>query len=146
MRGTAVSGLEHHFVVPFERSFDAAYGLEFVSATVGRVTVREELLGADGTVASGVYAAIAESLASTGTAVEVVPDGLVPVRAEQRHPTLSPTFVRAFWKPPRECRARGELRVDLGRRDRSAGRQTERDRDRRDRRSEETGLQIIPRG
>ena len=36
------------------------------------------MLGADGTVSSGVYAAIAESLASTGTAVEVVPKGLVP--------------------------------------------------------------------
>ena len=44
----------------------------------GRVTIRPELLGADGTVQSGVYAAIAESLASTGTAVEVVPQGLVP--------------------------------------------------------------------
>ena len=76
--GLRVSGLEHHFVVPFERSFDAAYGLEYVTPTTGRVTVREELLGADGTVASGVYAAIAESLASTGTAVEVVPDGLIP--------------------------------------------------------------------
>jgi 1,4-dihydroxy-2-naphthoyl-CoA hydrolase len=73
-----VSGLEHHFVVPFERSFDAAYGLEYVSPTTGRITVREQLLGADGTVSSGVYAAIAESLASTGTAVEVVPAGLIP--------------------------------------------------------------------
>jgi acyl-coenzyme A thioesterase PaaI-like protein len=73
-----VSGLEHHFVVPFERSFDAAYGLEFVTPTTARVTVRAELLADDGTVSSGVYAAIAESLASTGTAVEVVPDGLTP--------------------------------------------------------------------
>ena len=102
-----MSGLEHHFVVPFERSFDAAYGLEYVSPTSGRVTVREELLGADGTVSSGVYAAIAESLASTGTAVEVVPDGLVPsglsnsthVVGDVRDGVLDATA---------RCRARGE--------------------------------------
>ena len=73
-----MSGLEHHFVVPFEHSFDAGYGLEYLGPARGRITVRPELLGADGTVSSGVYAAIAESLASTGTAVEVVPQGLIP--------------------------------------------------------------------
>ena len=73
-----MSGLEHHFVVPFERSFDAHYGLEYLEPARGRITVTPALLGADGTVSSGVYAAIAESLASTGTAVEVVPKGLVP--------------------------------------------------------------------
>ena len=106
--GPAVSGLEHHFVVPFERSFDAAYGLEYVTPTTGRVTVRAELLGADGTVSSGVYAAIAESLASTGTAVEVVPDGLIPsglsnsthVVGDVRDGVLEATA---------RCRARGEL-------------------------------------
>ncbi len=70
--------LEQHFVVPFERSFDAHYGLEYVEPTRGRITVAARLLGADGTVSSGVYASISESLASTGTAVEVVPRGLVP--------------------------------------------------------------------
>ena len=73
-----MSRLEHHFVVPFERSFDAAYGLQYLGPTRGRVTVRPELLGADGTVQSGVYAAMAESIASTATAVEVVPEGLIP--------------------------------------------------------------------
>jgi 1,4-dihydroxy-2-naphthoyl-CoA hydrolase len=66
------------FVVPFDRSFDGAYGLEYVEPTRGRVVVREALLGADGTVSSGVYAAIAESIASTGTAVEVLEGGLIP--------------------------------------------------------------------
>ncbi len=102
-----MSGLEHHFVVPFERSFDAAYGLEYVSPTTGRITVRAELLGADGTVSSGVYAAIAESLASTGTAVEVVPGGLIPsglsnsthVVGDVRDGVLEATA---------RCRARGE--------------------------------------
>jgi acyl-coenzyme A thioesterase PaaI-like protein len=73
-----VSGLEHRFVVAFERSFDAAYGLEYLEPTFGRVQVRDALLGADGTVHSGIYAAMAESIASTGTAVEVVPQGLFP--------------------------------------------------------------------
>jgi len=103
-----VSELEHHFVVPFERSFDAAYGLEYLGPTTGRVTITPALLGADGTVQSGVYAAIAESIASTGTAVEVVPQGLVPsglsnsthVVGEVRDGVLE---ARA------RCRARGEL-------------------------------------
>ena len=73
-----MTDLSEHFVVPFERSFDALYGLEYLEPTRGRVTIRPEHLGADGTVRSGVYAAIAESLASTGTAVEVVPQGLIP--------------------------------------------------------------------
>jgi 1,4-dihydroxy-2-naphthoyl-CoA hydrolase len=74
--------IEDSFVVPFERSFDAHYGLEYLSAgegeARGRVVVGAAHLGADGTVGSGVYAAMAESLASTGTAVEVVPQGLFP--------------------------------------------------------------------
>ena len=73
-----MSDLEQHFVVAFEDSFDARYGLEYLSPTHGRVTITPEHLGADGTVQSGIYAAIAESIASTGTAVEVVPDGLFP--------------------------------------------------------------------
>ena len=73
-----MSGIEDAFVIPFERSFDAHYGLEFVSPTQGRVTIRADHLGFDGTVVSGVYAAMAESIASTGTAVEVLPQGLFP--------------------------------------------------------------------
>jgi 1,4-dihydroxy-2-naphthoyl-CoA hydrolase len=74
--------LEDSFVVPFERSFDAHYGLEYLSAgegeARGRIVVTADHLGADGSVQSGVYAAMAESLASTGTAVEVVPAGQFP--------------------------------------------------------------------
>jgi pimeloyl-ACP methyl ester carboxylesterase/acyl-coenzyme A thioesterase PaaI-like protein len=75
---TRFISLQPHFAIPFERSFDAHYGLEYLEPTRGRVTITGELLGPDGTVRSGVYAAIAESLASTGTAVEVVPKGLIP--------------------------------------------------------------------
>ena len=70
--------LEDRFVIPFEASFDAHYGLEYTSPTSGRVQVRPDHLGPDGTVRSGVYAAIAESIASTGTAAEVVPQQLFP--------------------------------------------------------------------
>ena len=73
-----MADLSAHFVVPFEEAFDARYGLEYVTPTHGRLTIRDALLGADGTVQSGVYMAMAESIASTGTAVEVVPQGLVP--------------------------------------------------------------------
>lgn len=69
--------LEDHIVVPFEQSFDAQYGLEYVEPTRARLTVTEQVLGADGTVRSGVYAAMAETIASAGTAVEVLPNGFV---------------------------------------------------------------------
>jgi uncharacterized protein (TIGR00369 family) len=67
--------LEDHIVVPFEQSFDAQYGLEYLEPTRARLTVTERTLGADGTVSSGVYAAMAETIASAGTAVEVLPNG-----------------------------------------------------------------------
>jgi acyl-coenzyme A thioesterase PaaI-like protein len=104
--------LEDAIVVPFGQSFDGAYGLEYASVEPGvargRVPVTAKLLGADGTVSSGVYAAMAESLASTGTAIEVVPAGLVPsglsnsthVVGDARDGVLEATA---------RCRARGEL-------------------------------------
>jgi acyl-coenzyme A thioesterase PaaI-like protein len=73
-----LADLAKHIVVPLEETFDARYGLEYVTPTRGRLTLRPELLGPDGTVQSGVYMAMAESIASTGTAVEVVPEGLIP--------------------------------------------------------------------
>jgi uncharacterized protein (TIGR00369 family) len=59
--------------------FDGLYGLELLEITPeaarGRVRVRDELKQPFGLVHGGVYAAIAESLASIGTAVAVGPDG-----------------------------------------------------------------------
>jgi uncharacterized protein (TIGR00369 family) len=59
--------------------FDALYGLELlkVSGTeaTARVVVRDELKQPFGLVHGGVYAAIAESLASIATALSVLPDG-----------------------------------------------------------------------
>ena len=59
--------------------FDGLLGLDFLEITPelvrGRLTVRPELLQPVGLVHGGVYAAIAESLASRGTAAGVLRDG-----------------------------------------------------------------------
>jgi 1,4-dihydroxy-2-naphthoyl-CoA hydrolase len=61
--------------------FDALYGLEIVSADAetvrGVVSVRDELKQPAGLVHGGVYASIAESLASVGTLFQVHADGKV---------------------------------------------------------------------
>jgi uncharacterized protein (TIGR00369 family) len=68
---------------PYEvtHGFDALYGLEILSADAetvrGVVSVRDELKQPAGLVHGGVYASIAESLASLGTAFQVVPEGKV---------------------------------------------------------------------
>jgi len=58
--------------------FDRHYGLELDEATAevvrARVPVREHVLQPLGLVHGGVYASIAEALASVGTNVGVVPD------------------------------------------------------------------------
>jgi 1,4-dihydroxy-2-naphthoyl-CoA hydrolase len=67
--------------VSFADSFDGLYGLEFGEGSEapdvvgGRVSVHPELLDRRGALAGGVFAALAESLASRGTALAVVPDG-----------------------------------------------------------------------
>ena len=65
----------------FERltGFDALYGLEVLEVTGdlvrAQVTVRDELKQPFGLVHGGVLASIAETLASLGTALVVVPEG-----------------------------------------------------------------------
>lgn len=109
--GEAAAGfarLASQVVVPHERSFDAQIGLRYDSPTAGWLEVGARHLGADGTVQSGVYAAVAEALASIGTAVEVVPRGLSPaglsnathVVREVRDGTLAGRAT---------CRSEGEL-------------------------------------
>jgi uncharacterized protein (TIGR00369 family) len=62
------------------RGFDALYGLELLEVGAdevrGRVVVRDEVRQPFGLVHGGLYASIAESLASIGTAVEVLSQGL----------------------------------------------------------------------
>jgi uncharacterized protein (TIGR00369 family) len=69
-------------VVDLDACFDAVYGLEIVSEDVegegvlrGRVAVRGELLTEHGVLHGGVPAAVAEALASRGTALSVIPQG-----------------------------------------------------------------------
>jgi 1,4-dihydroxy-2-naphthoyl-CoA hydrolase len=76
-----VSCLPMEMTFPYRAThgYDALYGLEILSATdgelTGRVAVRDELKQPAGLVHGGVYASIAESLASLGTARVVMTDG-----------------------------------------------------------------------
>jgi 1,4-dihydroxy-2-naphthoyl-CoA hydrolase len=100
------------FAVPLERSFDAAYGLEYVGrdddAIRGRVAITDALRGPDGAVHSGIHFAIAESLASTGTALAVMPRGLVAAGLSNSTHVLTPARDGVLDAVAR-CRARGEL-------------------------------------
>lgn len=71
-------------LVPFRESFDGLLGLELLDGDLGdgekvraRVAVRDELLTARGTLHGGVLAGIAEALASRGTALAVIPRGMM---------------------------------------------------------------------
>jgi 1,4-dihydroxy-2-naphthoyl-CoA hydrolase len=72
-------------LVPFESSFDSVYGLEPLGQGFGedgilrgQVRVRPELLGAEDRLHGGVPAAIAEALASQGTGLVTIEQGLMP--------------------------------------------------------------------
>jgi 1,4-dihydroxy-2-naphthoyl-CoA hydrolase len=66
--------------LPEMPGFDRLYGLELLEVGAGevraRVPVREEILQPFGLVHGGVYASMAESLASVGTAVAVMEQGM----------------------------------------------------------------------
>jgi 1,4-dihydroxy-2-naphthoyl-CoA hydrolase len=74
--------------------FDSLYGLELIEITPdvarGRVRVRDELKQPFGLVHGGVYAAIAESLASFGTAVAVSQDGKIAMGLSNQTSFLRP--------------------------------------------------------
>jgi uncharacterized protein (TIGR00369 family) len=73
--------MEFEPVVPLERTFDALYGLEILESSPEEVTaqvaVRDELKQPMGLVHGGVFASIAESIASQGTAWAVLEDGMM---------------------------------------------------------------------
>ncbi len=74
--------------------FDGLYGLEVLEVSDdrlrGRVVVRDDLKQAYGLVHGGVYAAIAESLASMGTALAVAREGKVAVGLSNQTSFLRP--------------------------------------------------------
>jgi uncharacterized protein (TIGR00369 family) len=78
----------------FPLGFDRLYGLELVEAgdgvMRGRVSVRDELKQGYGLVHGGVYAAIAESLASMGTALAVAADGRIAMGLSNQTSFLRP--------------------------------------------------------
>jgi 1,4-dihydroxy-2-naphthoyl-CoA hydrolase len=77
-----------------QSGFDALYGLEitgYSEETVsGEVAVRDELKQAAGLVHGGVFASIAESLASLGTAFNVIPDGKIAAGLSNQTSFLRP--------------------------------------------------------
>ena len=84
-------------VVPFDRCFDAQYGLEVLSEDLegeglsrGRVAIGGQHLDRNGTVHGGVFASAAEALASRGTAFTVIPLGRVAMGASNDTTRLEP--------------------------------------------------------
>ncbi len=73
--------MEPAAVIPYERTFDALYGLELLGHSedeaTARVAVRDAVKQPMGVVHGGLYAAIAESLASLATAAVVMPEGSI---------------------------------------------------------------------
>lgn len=74
--------------------FDGLFGLEYTVMTdqrmCGRVAVRDELKQPAGLVHGGVYAAIAESLASLGTAIGVMGDSKLAMGLSNQTSFLRP--------------------------------------------------------
>ncbi|HTZ09706.1 MAG TPA: PaaI family thioesterase [Acidimicrobiales bacterium] len=81
-------------VIPLEDSFDAVLGVEYERPGDGTVAatipVRRHLLQPYGLVHGGVYAAIAESLASAGTAFGVAADGKIALGEQNDTSFLRP--------------------------------------------------------
>ncbi|HEY1509734.1 MAG TPA: PaaI family thioesterase [Solirubrobacteraceae bacterium] len=76
------------------QGFDGLYGLELIELTEelvrGRVQVRDELKQPAGLVHGGVHAAVAESLASFGTALGVMPHGKLAMGLSNQTSFLRP--------------------------------------------------------
>ena len=66
--------------IPFERTFDASYGLEVLESSAeevrAQVRVRDAIKQPMGLVHGGVFASIAESITSWATFTAVVEDGM----------------------------------------------------------------------
>lgn len=77
--GGTLAHMDFDPVIPYENTFDALYGLNVVEASdervVATVPVRDAVKQPMGLVHGGVFASIAESIASLATAQAVIPDG-----------------------------------------------------------------------
>ena len=86
--------MEYAGVVPYEQSFDSLYGLEVLEMDEERVTaqvpVRDAIKQPMGLVHGGIYASIAESIASIATARAVVLDGSYAVGLSNQTSFLRP--------------------------------------------------------
>jgi 1,4-dihydroxy-2-naphthoyl-CoA hydrolase len=84
------------FDLPFRmpHGFDALYGLELTEVEDGRIAARvvvgDEIKQPAGLVHGGVYASIAESIASLGTQIGVAPRGLVATGLSNQTSFLRP--------------------------------------------------------
>ncbi|HEY6396522.1 MAG TPA: PaaI family thioesterase, partial [Solirubrobacteraceae bacterium] len=87
-------GAEIELPLELSHGFEGILGLSVTELSEerasGRVTVRDELLQPTALVHGGVYAAIAESLASWGTAYRVIPEGSVAVGMSNQTNFLRP--------------------------------------------------------
>jgi 1,4-dihydroxy-2-naphthoyl-CoA hydrolase len=87
-------GLQIELPMELTHGFEGILGLSLTELSEervsGRVAVREDLLQPTALVHGGVYAAIAESLASWGTAYRVVPEGSVAVGMSNQTSFLRP--------------------------------------------------------
>jgi 1,4-dihydroxy-2-naphthoyl-CoA hydrolase len=80
--------------VAIDQGFDGLYGLELTELSDevvrGRVPVGDDIKQPAGLVHGGVYAAVAESLASYGTALSVMPEGKLAMGLSNQTSFLRP--------------------------------------------------------
>ena len=86
--------MELQGLLPYAATFDALYGLEILEVddehVSARVPVRDAVKQQMGLVHGGVYASIAESMASLATARAVIPDGYYAVGLSNQTSFLRP--------------------------------------------------------
>lgn len=94
MSATPPFGAPIEFPLAVTDGFDGLYGLELIQISdevaTARVVVRDELKQPGGLVHGGVYASIAEALASWGTAIAVMPRGKTAVGLSNQTSFLRP--------------------------------------------------------
>src|ERR1017187_10845395 len=90
-RATIVPRMSIELPFRLEDGFDGLYGLDITDVAPdrmrGQVQVRDELKQPGGLIHGGVYAAMSESLASTATALEVMPRGKIAVGLDRKSTT-----------------------------------------------------------